>query len=387
MIDRPPVPLYGTASLAELIPSVMDALGVPGLRNALGFEPLTGACVLLVDGLGWQGLRVSRTVAPFLWEAAKDSTPLTAGFPATTTTSLGSLGTGLPPGEHGLVGYSFAVPGHDRAMNALRWELYGTGPSVDLRQEFPPERFQPHPTLFERAAAEGVGVVLLGPPHLARSPLERAVLRGGRYHGVHSLGDLAAAIPWRTGTATGRRFVYAYHPGLDTTGHVRGVASEAWALELANVDRLVEAVVERLPPDTALIVTGDHGMVDIEEDSRLDLVDHPALASGVRLLAGEGRARHVHALPGAEADVLAAWQAVVGDRMWVVSGDQAVSEGWFGPQVSDGMRSRIGEIVVAARAAVGVYQREVDPLQAGLIGHHGSMTAAEQLVPCLVFRA
>jgi hypothetical protein len=311
--------------------------------------------------------------------------PITSGFPATTTASVSSLGTGLPPGEHGLVGYVVALPGFERAVSLLGWELYGAGPRVGLRETLPPERFQPSPTAFEAAMAAGVSVARVGPPHLERSPLSRAVLRGGRYHGTHSMGDLVSTVI--ACLSAGRSFVYAYTPTLDTTGHVRGCGSEAWALELGGMDHLVRTIVERLPPGRALVVTGDHGMVDLEQDDRWDLRDHASLSAGVRLLAGEARARHVHVEPGAAADVLAAWSETLGDRMWVVLGREAIERGWFGPRVLDHVLPRIGDVVAAARAPVGIFQRDVDALQAGLIGHHGSMTAAEQQVPFLVFRA
>jgi hypothetical protein len=211
------------------------------------------------------------------------------------------------------------------------------------------------------------------------------VLRGGTYRGAHSLGDLCAEAT--RALAAGRRsLVYAYHADLDTTGHLRGTGSDAWRLQLGHIDRLAASLAERLPGGAALVITGDHGMVDLTPEERLDLDDHPHLAAGVQMLAGEARARHVHARPGAQADVLAAWRSSLGDRMWVVSRDEAVAAGWFGPRVPDRVLCRIGDVVAAARGPVGVVQRSVDPLQARLTGHHGSMTRDEQVVPLLIAR-
>jgi hypothetical protein len=383
---RPVVPRYGEASLAEVIPSILAALGTEGFEaNPLRIAPLSAACLLMIDGLGWEQLLESREAAPFMASLADAGRPVTTAFPATTATSLGSLGTGLAPGEHGLVGYTFAVPGYDRVMNALQWSLYGNGPAVDLREQFPPERVQPHATVFQRAAEAGIDVRLVGPPRFARGPLTRAVLRGGRYEGVHSLGDLIASATWPL-RSNRPAFVYAYQPDLDTTGHVRGVRSDGWLEHLALLDAAVRAAAARVPPGAALFVTGDHGMVNLTEDQKLDLADHTELADGVRLLGGEARARHVYAREGAAEDVLSAWGALVGDRMWVVGREEAIESGWFGPRVSDAARDRIGDVVAASHAAVGIFQREVDSLQLTLVGHHGSMTPAEQLVPLLEAR-
>jgi hypothetical protein len=141
-----------------------------------------------------------------------------------------------------------------------------------------------------------------------------------------------------------------------------------------------------MPPGFGLVVTADHGMVNLGPEDRLDVADAPELMEGVRLLGGEARARHVYAWPGAAQDVLSVWQEKMGDRMWVVSKEEAVQAGWFGPRVSDWVVPRIGDVVAAAFAPVGIFQREVDPLQASLIGHHGSMTGVEQRVPFLVIR-
>ena len=384
----PPAPLlprYGEASLAEVAPSLLAALDLPGFRNPLGVEPLRRACLLVVDGLGWELLLANRRAAPVLAAAAERGRAVTTGFPATTVASLASIGTGLPPGRHGLVGYTIALPGMERAFNCLRWSPYGLGGAKDLRDRVVPERIQPEPTAFEAAEADGVEVTLVGAGEYAASGFTRAALRGGGYWRTHSLGDQAAGAV--AGLGRGRRsLVYLYHPDLDRTGHVRGATSDAWRMELAHVDRLVGHIAERLPGDAALFVTGDHGMVDLRPEQRVDLADQPELAAGVRLLAGEARARHVHTQKGAADDVLAAWRALLGHAMWVLPGEEAVAAGWFGPEVSDDARARIGDVVAAAFGPVGVVQRDVDPTQAVLTGHHGSMTSAEQLVPFLELR-
>jgi hypothetical protein len=384
-LPPPPLPRYGEASLADLTPSLLAALDVPGFANPLGVEPLRRACLLVVDGLGWEQLAANRRVAPVLAGAAERGVAVTTGFPATTVTSLASIGTGLPPGRHGLVGYTIALPGMERAFNCLRWSPYGLGGTRDLRDRVVPERLQPEPTAFEAAAADGVEVTLVGAGEYATSGFTRAALRGGGYWRTHSLGDLAAGA--LRGLGRGRRsLVYLYHPDLDRTGHVRGVDADAWRMELAHVDRLAGHIAERLGGDAALFVTGDHGMVDLRPDQRVDLADEPELAAGVRLLSGEARARHVHTQRGAAGDVLAAWRAVLGHAMWVVPGEEAIAAGWFGPEVSDDARARVGDVVAAASGPIGVVQREVDPTQATLTGHHGSLTPAEQLVPFLELR-
>lgn len=379
--NLPGAPRYGSASLADVAPSLLDALGIPG-PNPFGFEPVRQACLLLVDGLGFESLGKHRSVAPFL--AAACRAPIDAPYPTTTVASLASITTGRPPGEHGLLGPTVALPDRDRPMNLLKWRLHGLGPDVDLTEVISPERFQPVPTVLERATAAGLNPVTVGPPEHERSALSRAVLRGGSYVAVSSLAELADASS--RALVNGHRFVYAYHGGLDQIGHREGVTSERWPEELAGVDVAVGTLVERLPDLTLLVVVGDHGMVDIDEEGIVDVAQEPALLDGVRLLAGEPRLRHVHARDGAEQDVLAAWRERLGDLAWILSREQTLAEGWFGPIVFESARARIGDVVAAAHPGLAVLQSDLDPHQAALVGHHGSLTDAERLVPLVVTR-
>ena len=379
----PSRPRYGTRSLGELVPSLLSSLGVAGFANPLAIEPAARICLLLVDGLGWELLRANPGAAPFLNSIARE--PLTAGFPATTAASLTSLATGVPPGEHGLVGYTMALPGYDRAFNTLTWSLYGVGPRVELVNEVVPEALQPIPTLAERAAAAGLRIHHLGPAFHEWSGLTRAIGRGERFHPADSL-DAVVEGALRLLNAP-RAFVFGYHSRLDAAGHVRGVTSQAWKDELVAVDQAARRLAEQLPADTRLVISGDHGMVDLRPEERLDLADHPDLAAGVRILGGEARARYVGTEQGATKDVLSAWRSTLSDRMWVWTLEEAIATGIFGPRVTDRTRERMGDIVAAAYGHVGIVQREVDPAQARLNGHHGSLTPAEQLVPMLVYRS
>jgi hypothetical protein len=377
----PPLPRYGTRSLGELIPSLLNALGVDGFANPLALEPAARVCLLLIDGLGLELLRANAAAAPFLNSIARE--PLTAGFPATTAASLSSLAIGVPPGEHGLVGYTMALPGYDRAFNTLTWSLYGLGPRVDLVDELVPESFQPLPTLAEQAAAAGLPIHHLGPAFHEWSALTRAIGRGERFHPTESLEAIGEGA-FRLLNAP-RTFVFGYHPRLDAAGHVHGVASQGWKDELIALDHAVRLMAEQVPKDTVLVVTGDHGMVDLRPEEKLDLADHADLAAGVRILGGEARARYVGTVPGAADDVLGAWRSRLGDRMWVWGREEAIATGIFGPRVTDRARERMGDIVAAAYGRVGIVERNVDPAQARLNGHHGSLTPAEQIVPLLIY--
>jgi len=368
----PVLPRYGAGALCDVLPSAAAALGVPGFDDVLGLPAVRSVCVLLVDGLGWNLLRRNAADAPFLTSIADGTAPITAGFPSTTATSLTSLGTGLPPGQHGVLGYQVAIPGAGRLLDALRWD-----PDID------PLAWQPQATVFDRAAGHGRGVFHVLPGAFRGSGLTVAGLRGARLVAAETPGDLVAGVATAL-RHDGQTLVYAYHSELDKTGHLRGCGSDAWRHQLAITDRLVERVASILPPDSLLLVTGDHGMVDVPAERRIDADNHPDLRDGVVLLGGEPRARHVYTVPGAAADTLATWRGVLDGEAWVVSREDAVERGWFGPAVRPELLERIGDVVAAAGTDIGVVASVAEPGLTALPGQHGSLTADEQLVPLLV---
>lgn len=380
-MTEPLIPTYSQASLPDLTCSLLSAVGDREFPNPLGIPSCQAACLLLIDGLGWKSLLQNRSEAPFLSSLVDESTPITSSFPATTATSIASLGTGLPPGEHGIVGYTFRVPGHDRPMNALSWGLYGD-PPLNLSEQIPSDQAQPRATAFERARKSGIKTTRVGPIPTGNSGLSRAVLRGSEFIPVFSMGDLVAQTLDLLGQET-KTFVFSYHSDLDTTGHVWGVGSESWRKHLSFVDELTSMIARGLPKGSTLVITGDHGMVDVRAEERLDLDDYPSLAAGVRFMGGEGRCRYLYVEAGAGQDVLSAWRDFFGDRAWVLSKEEAVEAGWFGPTVEDYVSARIGDVIFAARDAVGIFQRTVDPRQGIHTGHHGSLTSDEVLVPLL----
>ena len=379
--DEPTLPRYGRRSLAEVMPALLGALGVPDPDRAgppaLALPRVRAAALLLIDGLGADLLRSHAADAPFL-AGLPDAGPLTAGFPSSTSISLASLGTGRPPGAHGVVGISFR--NGDGLLDSLHWTDHGTADRLDQREQQPPELIQPLPTAFERAAAAGVGVTVVSQRQFRGSGLTRAALRGGRFRGTVALGDLAAEVITAVG-GTDRRLCYGYHADLDGLGHLHGPGSLPWRMQLAQVDRLAALIAEALPADTLLAITGDHGMVRI--DRRIDADTDDDLRRGVLLLGGDPRARHVYTRPGAADEVLATWREIVGDGAWVVPREEAVAAGWFG-EVAPHCLDRIGDVVAAARGTTGIIRSAAEPTISGLPGQHGSLSAAEQFVPLLL---
>lgn len=368
-------------SLADVMPSIAASLGVD-IRNPLGLPPTRDAVVVLVDGLGAELIRQHASIAPTL--AAMTTRMISAGFPSTTATSLTSLAVGASCSRHGIVGYSFALPGDDDApptvFNPLRWTLDSAqGPSAIDR--YPPRDFQRLPSLLEVLAEDGVEITYVMRADFRDSGLTRAAFRAdGDYRAANSLEEVRhGVVSSFSHPSRARRFVYAYFGDLDLIGHLHGPGSPEWIRSLQEVDAFVADLAADLPGDCALLVTADHGMVAAE--TSIDIDSTPALLADVTAVAGEARVRHAYARAGSGEAVLSAWRAELGDHARVLSREQALDEHLFGPGRDHA--DRLGDVIAIATGGVILTRTLHEQMESTLLGHHGANTAAEQHIPLI----
>jgi hypothetical protein len=365
-------PAYGSASLADLMPSVSAVLGVPGATDVLGLgaelQGVDRIAVLLVDGLGAYQMPVAAEHAPILGELPARA--LTSGFPSTTPVSLVTVGTGARPGAHGVLGFTVRKP-DGGILNHIKW---GKDPD--------PAEWQPQPTRFETATAAGLTVTQVTRPEFEGTGLTVAANRGAAFSGAAdplSLSDRMLEALSRPG------LVYGYHPDLDHQGHAAGVGSAPWEEAAVEVGRLVSRLVDGLPKGAALLVTADHGQLNVPAEGRVDLSADPVLAAGIVAVSGEPRVRYLYVEDGARDDVIAAWRGVLGDRAWVLTREEAIAGGWYGPVPPEHL-GRLGDVVVLCQGRTVIIAGGWEPPAVGeLVAYHGSVTAAEMTVPLLSF--
>lgn len=364
--DHPLVPDYGGACLSNVVPALLE----PG-DTAPPWLPALAAdaeqvVLLLLDGLGWEQLDPRRALAPVLSSMAGGAICTVA--PSTTATALTSLATGTAPGEHGVVGYRMVEQGD--VLNVLRWST----PAGDARRRIVPQTVQ-----------SGVAFAGHRPPVVTKAEFvdtgfTQAHLNQVRFTGYRVPSTMVTEISRLT--RSGEPFVYAYYDGIDKVSHEYGLR-EHYDAELGFVDRLVGDVLSVLPRDAVLVITADHGQVDVGDHV---VAPHPEVLSHVRLQSGEGRFRWLHAVPGHEHALAEAARACHGDHAWVRTLAEVEMEGWFGPTLTDAARSRLGDVALVAREDISFS----DPADTGvfhLVGRHGSLTPAEMRVPLLAARA
>ncbi|NEN06369.1 alkaline phosphatase family protein [Diaminobutyricibacter tongyongensis] len=361
-------------SLAAVLSSSMDA--VLGVQNPLGLRRVERMIVVVVDGLGANSLRArsghARFLAPFLTKAST----IDSGFPTTTAAALATLCTGTTPGTHGLVGYRVLDAASDRMVN----QLNGWDDRLD------PATWQRSETVFERATMAGVRSYAIGQPRYRDSGFTHAVLRGAEYVPGKQVADRFAAardILRRPGPS----LTYLYVSELDTVAHASGWESPAWTAELEALDGQLATLSASLGRNDGILVTADHGVIDVPQSSHVLFDTVPKLVAGVEFVGGEPRCLQLYLTdrsPAAADRLAATWQDVEGERSWVATREQAVEAGWFGDAVDEVVLPRIGDVLVAARRRIAYYDSR-DPLQSGrnMVGQHGSLTPEETRVPLI----
>jgi hypothetical protein len=371
-VPQPVLPDYSGPNLAGLVPAL---LAPPGRRPEWVAEPAREAeqvVLLVLDGLGWTQLLERRRLATAM--AAMAGGWITSVVPSTTACALTSLVVGAPPAQHGVVGYRVAVqgPSGPEVMNVLKWRT----PSGDARPFVDPGVFQTMVPFLGRR------VPIVSKADFAGTAFTEAHQRGARQVGWHQPSGLAVEV--RRLVAEGEPFVYAYYDGIDRVAHIHGFGPH-YDAELVAADRIVADLVNGLPPGVALVVTADHGQVDVGPN----VVELDAgLMEKVEMVSGEARFRWLHAAgrgPAAVAEVVELASALYGHQAWVLSAEDAEGKGWFGGPLTGELRARLGDVAVVAFEAVG-YLAPGESNETKLVCRHGSLTREEMLVPLLATR-
>jgi hypothetical protein len=281
---------------------------------------------------------------------------------------LTSIALGAGPAAHGVVGYRLRVlgPSGPEVLNVLRWRTS----SGDARPFLPPTDFQPTPAFGGRPV-----------PVVTRSEFLTSGFTAAHLGGARQIGwMLPSALVVEVGALlrAGEPFVYAYYDGIDKVAHGHGFGAY-YDAELVAADRLVADLTARLPPGAVLVVTADHGQVEVGRAVR---VLTPELMAEVVMVSGEGRFRWLHATEGRVEALAARAHETYGDEAWVWTAEELIDGGFFGGPLRPEVRSRLGDVAIVPFAPV-AYLDPADQGDAMLVCRHGSLTPDEMWVPLL----
>lgn len=350
--------------LTPRFPRLYSEYSEAAFARALGLDsPVRTVCIVLVDGLGWELLQAAKAHLPFLRGRLANAIEGRTVLPSTTATALTSFSTGEPPAYTNMFGYSVATK--TGTANLINFQGLGEDPAA----------WQPVQPLFQVARDQGVESTVITSARFKNSGLTNAAFRGTNFIAAEKLGTRVEAALQHLQQGSG--LTYLYWSELDHVGHVKGWQSLDWTDELEHVDARLRRLVENCPADAAIILTADHGMVDVATQQRIDLAQNPELALGVEKIAGEGRCVQLHTQPGEVENVLARWKQMLGDSILTCTDPQVV---YNGPVSS---RFQADAMVFSLQNQVIVDSRTQPAAAVNLVGVHGSVTSAETAIPFL----
>jgi predicted AlkP superfamily pyrophosphatase or phosphodiesterase len=361
---QPILPDYQGACITNVVPELIkQVMGAPVASWVPSSLASAKQIVLLViDGLGWQQLQDHKAMAPVL--STFDGGPITCVAPSSTASGMMSIVTGRSPAVHGIAGYQLAVG--DQLLNILKWRTR----EGDALATIDPLQFQVQPPF----AANRVPVV--SRKHFAGTGFSTAMFRDSPINGYSALSGLPVEV-WKLANS-GEQFIFAYYDGLDTVAHAHGLG-EHYDAELYTVDRLVRDLQAGLPAGCALVVTSEHGQVQV--GGRNVSIDDDVQAMVTRY-SGEGRFRWLHTSQDRVEALAATCRERFGELAWVMTRDEAVATGMFGGPLPDWVASRLGDVALIAREAVS-FRDPTHDHENQMQCRHGSLTAAEMYVPLL----
>ncbi len=354
----------------------LDAVGLPTSsslsdsaqdRELLGLPAVERVCFVLADGLGWFNLQSRIGHAPTLraWNA---EAPISSAVPSTTAAAITTICTGELPGRTSMLSYELRSPHTGRGFSLITWEKSGLDPSA----------WQPEATIFERLGERSTECAVVQQRKFVGSGLTLCAYRGAHTVMGESLEDRVSAAA--RALRSGKRAAYIYWRELDHVGHGQGCESDAWIETLEEFDAGMRCLARSVPRGTLIVLTADHGMLDIGE--RLDIAECPELLADVDCVSGEERARHLYTgLPEA---VATRWREELGEAVLVMTKDEFIATGALG-EPTEHARSVMGDVIVCADGSLSLFDsRGREPGRAPMIGVHGSLTDVEMRVPFLV---
>lgn len=396
------LPDYDGYCFANVPGTAADVLGVdvgPTLPDDVlaGVETdVSNVVVLLLDGLGWHRFRRDGADHRFpaqLLDRAR-CTPLTAVLPSSTAAAITTVHTGSTPAEHGVLGWDVRLPEEDVVVETFPHALRdGTD---DPTPPVPSEEVVRTAPIYPALEAGGVEARVVQPAETLESAYAESAIGGARHVPYDGIEDGATTLRSELAASDGHSYTYFYAPDVDAASHESGVDSADYHDALATLsEHLSAALYDDLDPgvaeETLVLVTADHGMVDLEPGAAgyLDVTSIPDVAASLArrpagdpvLPWGDYRGLHLAVQDGERSRARTALEAR-GAR--VFTREEVIDRHFYGPTVPPGFERRCGDLICTHPERKLAYpgSEKIVPY----VGMHGGPTPREMLVPLAAAR-
>lgn len=345
-------------------------LSVLGLENPFDLNVVRSAVIVMVDGLGAENLQSAAKFAPFLASTSQKS--IYCGFPSTTASSITTFASGVSNSEHGLFGYKIFDRSRDEAVNLLS--------GVDKYSVLDYLKVEP----ISNETKVRVHAVTL--PEYGDSGFTRATMHGAQHHFSESIAgrfEIAANL-----ARTDKALIYVYVPELDQAAHRFGVASSEWQSLLSELDVRTHSLVNNLAKDTGLLVTADHGIVDVAKADHVFLDDIEELKGQLLDVSGDPRVAFLYLRQREKiAEIKLHLSKLFNDAALALEPSEIIDAGYWQDSILQD-EDLLPDLVLVATSAIAIYHRDFAKASSlRMIGQHGALADAEIKLPLIALGA
>lgn len=361
----PPAP-KDVGRLSDVLASVLASVSGAG-ANRLRLPKVRHGVVILVDGLGFENLQAGKAYARFL--NSKLDASIRCEFPSTTATSLTGLATGARSDKHGVIGYSVFDRASGSPMNLLTgWSTYEEA-----------ERFKKLETISE--AGENVPVRVIGPGVYEKTGFTALTMPNAQYVVADSIESRFQELLRNPNSPS---VTYLYVPELDQLAHRYGVESDRWLNALEELDQQVKNFVDNAPASVGVVLTADHGVIDVAAERQIFLDEYDWYVSEVSHTAGDPRCNFVYLNVAASMeDSRAKLIQQFGSQAFICDKYELKESGWA-DWTSPEFATYVPDLVIIWNGDYVGYDRRFAKTQhLKMIGQHGGISDRETRIPLL----
>ncbi len=331
---------------------------------------------ILIDGLG---MNLSGHYPPGGFFATYFTRELRAVFPSTTACAVTSLVTGEWPGVHGLTGWFTYLPDRERTVVVLPFVERGTEkPLGELNITM--SSIVTSRSLFSQLEC---AVRTFLPHHLKRGEYSRWAHGSSEVVGYRTISSGLAAAADYLREAEGPTFSFFYIPDMDTAQHEQGTAGVRVKRLVRNLDAALLDLRAQLGDEVCMVVTADHGLVDVPSGRQFHLSEEdPLLRYLVAPPAGEAAMPVFHVREGLEKKFEEFFTSSYGALMQLISIPDAEALGLFGADgISPVMRARLGNFIGIASEPVALEYLASGQESKNHLAFHGGLQPEVMQVP------
>ena len=377
-------PQYDGNSIVNLMSTITQRFGknhsYPELESLRSddLEEYDNVILLVLDGLGWNWLKHRKE--SFLYD--KMTSKMTSTFPPTTACANMTFFAGYPSQQTGLINWFFNAKETGSMIEILPFRSRHSKTPNSLKDDgFDVEDFITVESLYEGFETD---VFHVGDGPIITSEISSYFLQDSTTIASGGYEDVLEDVE-KIENGKSDSYIHAYIPTLDMKGHEFGVESEEFEEAFESIDALLEDLSESLGENTKMIVTSDHGMIDVPEEKRINLEDLDVKQHLATIPGGIGRVRDFFVRPGHTDAFEEKIEEEIGDKCHVFKGEELIEDNIYGHgDEAKTLRERVGDYVVIMKE--NWFLKDYLPSESRddpHIGVHGGLSEKELYVPLI----